>query len=72
MVAKDGKNWHGALDVSRSSAKHNRKPALGCAPRTPVGPAGAGQVAKAANRIVVGLIIIAVAEGLVFASRAGV
>jgi len=36
-----------------------------------VGDAGAGQVVKIANQIIVGLTIQAVAEGLVFAARAG-
>lgn len=39
---------------------------------THIGGHGAGQVAKAANQIIVGLTIEAVAEGLVFASKAGV
>lgn len=39
---------------------------------THVGPVGAGQVAKAANQIIVGLTIGAVAEGLTLARRAGV
>ena len=39
---------------------------------THVGPVGAGQVAKAANQIIVGLTIGAVAEGLALARRAGV
>lgn len=39
---------------------------------THIGSHGAGQVAKAANQIIVGLTIEAVAEGLVFASKAGV
>lgn len=38
---------------------------------TLVGPSGAGQTAKIANQIVVALTIEAVAEALVFASRAG-
>jgi 2-hydroxy-3-oxopropionate reductase len=38
---------------------------------THVGPVGAGQVAKVANQIVVALTIGAVAEGLLFASKAG-
>lgn len=38
---------------------------------THVGPAGHGQIAKVANQIVVALTIQAVAEGLLFASRAG-
>jgi 2-hydroxy-3-oxopropionate reductase len=38
---------------------------------THVGPVGSGQVAKVANQIVVALTIGAVAEGLLFASRAG-
>ena len=38
---------------------------------THVGPSGAGQTAKTANQIVVALTIGAVAEGLLFASRAG-
>lgn len=38
---------------------------------THVGPAGSGQVAKVANQIIVALTIEAVAEGLVFASKAG-
>ncbi len=37
-----------------------------------VGAAGAGQVAKAANQIVVGVTIAAVAEALVLAAKAGV
>jgi 2-hydroxy-3-oxopropionate reductase len=37
-----------------------------------VGDAGAGQVAKAANQVVVGLTIAAVSEALVLASKAGV
>jgi 2-hydroxy-3-oxopropionate reductase len=39
---------------------------------THVGPPGAGQVTKAANQVVVGLTIQAVAEALVLASRSGV
>jgi 2-hydroxy-3-oxopropionate reductase len=39
---------------------------------THVGPNGAGQTAKVANQIVVALTIEAVAEALLFASRAGV
>lgn len=39
---------------------------------THIGPAGAGQVAKAANQIVVALTIQAVAEALTLARRAGV
>jgi 3-hydroxyisobutyrate dehydrogenase-like beta-hydroxyacid dehydrogenase len=39
---------------------------------THVGDVGAGQVAKAANQIIVGLTIGAVAEGLTLARRAGV
>ena len=39
---------------------------------THVGDSGAGQVAKVANQIVVGLTIEAVAEALLFASKAGV
>jgi len=39
---------------------------------THIGGHGAGQVAKAANQIIVGLTIEAVAEALVFASKAGV
>lgn len=38
---------------------------------THVGPAGAGQVAKVANQIIVALNIAAVAEALVFAAKAG-
>jgi 2-hydroxy-3-oxopropionate reductase len=38
---------------------------------THVGPVGSGQVAKVANQIVVALTIGAVAEGLLFASKAG-
>jgi 2-hydroxy-3-oxopropionate reductase len=38
---------------------------------THVGPAGAGQVTKVANQIIVALNIAAVGEALVFASRAG-
>lgn len=38
---------------------------------THVGPAGSGQVAKVANQIIVALTIEAVAEGLLFASKAG-
>ncbi|MHC8508481.1 MAG: NAD(P)-dependent oxidoreductase [Rhodospirillales bacterium] len=38
---------------------------------THVGPAGAGQVAKAANQVIVGLTIGAVAEALALAKRAG-
>jgi 2-hydroxy-3-oxopropionate reductase len=37
-----------------------------------VGAIGAGQVTKAANQVVVGLVIAAVAEGLVLGSRGGV
>nr|MBA2439328.1 NAD-binding protein [Thermoleophilaceae bacterium] len=37
-----------------------------------IGPAGAGQVAKAANQIVVAVTIQAVAEALTLARRAGV
>ncbi len=49
------------------------RPLLACLGRnlTLVGPNGAGQVAKVANQIVVGLTIEAVAEALVFASKAG-
>jgi 2-hydroxy-3-oxopropionate reductase len=39
---------------------------------TYIGPAGAGQVAKAANQVVVALTIQAVAEALVLARKAGV
>jgi 3-hydroxyisobutyrate dehydrogenase-like beta-hydroxyacid dehydrogenase len=39
---------------------------------THVGPVGAGQVAKAANQVIVGLTIVAVAEAFALASRAGV
>jgi 2-hydroxy-3-oxopropionate reductase len=39
---------------------------------THVGPNGAGQIAKVANQIVVGLTIEAVAEALLFAAKAGV
>jgi len=39
---------------------------------THIGSHGAGQVAKAANQIIVGLTIEAVAEGLVFAAKSGV
>jgi 2-hydroxy-3-oxopropionate reductase len=39
---------------------------------THIGGHGAGQVAKAANQIIVGLTIEAVAEALVFSSKAGV
>jgi 2-hydroxy-3-oxopropionate reductase len=39
---------------------------------THVGPSGAGQTAKVANQIVVGLTIEAVAEALLFAAKAGV
>jgi 2-hydroxy-3-oxopropionate reductase len=39
---------------------------------THVGPNGAGQTAKVANQIVVGLTIEAVAEALLFAAKAGV
>ncbi len=38
---------------------------------THVGPAGAGQITKVANQIIVALNIAAVAEALVFASKAG-
>ncbi|GAA1555595.1 2-hydroxy-3-oxopropionate reductase [Kribbella hippodromi] len=38
---------------------------------TLIGAAGAGQTAKVANQIIVGLTIEAVAEGLLFAERAG-
>jgi len=38
---------------------------------TLVGPAGSGQVAKVVNQIIVALTIEAVAEGLVFAAKAG-
>jgi 2-hydroxy-3-oxopropionate reductase len=38
---------------------------------THVGPAGSGQIAKVANQIIVALTIEAVAEGLLFASKAG-
>jgi 2-hydroxy-3-oxopropionate reductase len=37
-----------------------------------IGEAGAGQVAKAANQIVVGVTIAAVSEALVLAAKAGV
>lgn len=39
---------------------------------THVGPPGAGQVAKAANQVIVGTTIAAVAEALLLAERAGV
>jgi 2-hydroxy-3-oxopropionate reductase len=39
---------------------------------THIGGHGAGQVAKAVNQIIVGLMIEAVAEGLVFAAKSGV
>jgi len=39
---------------------------------THVGASGAGQTAKASNQIIVALTIAAVAEGLVFAAKAGV
>ncbi len=38
---------------------------------THVGPSGSGQIAKVANQIIVALTIEAVAEGLLFASKAG-
>ena len=38
---------------------------------THVGPVGSGQVAKVANQIIVALTIEAVAEGMLFASKAG-
>ena len=38
---------------------------------TPIGPVGTGQVAKAANQVIVGLTIGAVAEALVLARKAG-
>ena len=38
---------------------------------TLVGPSGSGQTAKVANQIIVALTIEAVAEGLLFASKAG-
>lgn len=38
---------------------------------TRIGDCGAGQVAKAANQVIVGLTIAAVSEGLALASRAG-
>ncbi len=38
---------------------------------THVGPVGSGQIAKVANQIIVALTIEAVAEGLLFASKAG-
>ena len=38
---------------------------------THVGPSGSGQIAKVANQIIVALTIGAVAEGLLFASKAG-
>jgi 2-hydroxy-3-oxopropionate reductase len=38
---------------------------------THVGPAGAGQITKVANQVIVALNIAAVAEALVFASKAG-
>ena len=38
---------------------------------TPVGPHGAGQLAKLANQMVVGITIGAVAEALLFAARGG-
>jgi 2-hydroxy-3-oxopropionate reductase len=37
-----------------------------------VGPAGAGQVVKACNQVVVGVVIEAVAEALLLGARAGV
>jgi 2-hydroxy-3-oxopropionate reductase len=50
------------------------KPLLGLLGKnvTHVGPTGAGQIAKVANQIVVGLTIEAVAEALLFAAKAGV
>ena len=36
-----------------------------------VGPSGAGQVAKAANQILTGVGVLAVAEALNFAKKAG-
>jgi 2-hydroxy-3-oxopropionate reductase len=39
---------------------------------TLIGDVGAGQIAKVANQIMVGLNLVAVAEALLFASRAGV
>ncbi len=50
------------------------RPLLGVLGRrlTHVGPVGAGQVAKAANQVIVGLTIGAVAEGLALARAAGV
>jgi 2-hydroxy-3-oxopropionate reductase len=39
---------------------------------TRCGPAGSGQLVKAANQIVVGIVLEAVSEALVFAERAGV
>lgn len=55
------------------SAFERARPLLGCLGTARyVGPAGAGQVAKAANQIIVGATIAAVAEALLLAERAGV
>lgn len=55
------------------SAFQRARPLLGCLGTARyVGPAGAGQVAKAANQIIVGATIAAVAEALLLAERAGV
>ncbi len=44
---------------------------MGTTAVTHVGDSGAGQIAKAANQVIVGLTIAAVAEGLALAGRAG-
>jgi 2-hydroxy-3-oxopropionate reductase len=61
MVGGDG----GAFARAEPILQHLGNP-------THVGPAGAGQIAKAANQIIVGTTIAAVAEALLLAERAGV
>ena len=62
-----------AIMVGGTAADWQRGTALlSCLGRpTNVGPPGAGQVAKLANQVIVGLTIGAVAEGLLLAARGG-
>ncbi|MGH9827936.1 MAG: NAD(P)-dependent oxidoreductase, partial [Blastocatellia bacterium] len=62
MVGGDAADLQRAMRIFSVLGKHV----------THVGPVGAGQVAKAANQVIVGLTIAAVAEALALAARAGV
>jgi 2-hydroxy-3-oxopropionate reductase len=55
----------GAFAIARPALEHLGRPTL-------IGPSGAGQVAKAANQLIVGVTIGAVAEALLLAEDAGV